>query len=545
MSIDIWADSAAPRTAPSGLVPQQATAPAVDPAAETAAEPVPPAVDVLGPSSVEHVPSAGDAPVPAPFDTAPSPARAAADAYRARLSRWILVADGTIALLAALAGLVVGLGDGVDPTLLVVVVTVVHLVWFHQLTRTRPMDVPLLRLGSAELRRVFRTVRLVFGPLLVIEVLLPAVLPHALLVASAPVALSGIVLTRVWFRRYLARADVDAAGAPTLIVGGYASATASARSLLRAEYAGARIVGACLPARDAETTDALEVRGTRIPVVGTDRAVLEAVRATGAAVVVLTATDSLGPDDVRDLVWRLADDGVELVVTAGVADVADNRIVSQPLGQTPMMHIAAPKPARSFGGGKRMLDLVVATVGVVMMAPVMTVIAVAIKADSRGPVFYRAARVGAGGTMFSMVKFRSMYVDADARRDVLADKNVGAGPLFKLKDDPRVTRVGRFIRRYSLDELPQFFNVLRGEMAVVGPRPALAHEVEQYPPVMRRRLLVKPGVTGAWQVSGRSDLSWEESIRLDVGYVENFSLAQDVRIIARTIRTVLSSDGAY
>jgi exopolysaccharide biosynthesis polyprenyl glycosylphosphotransferase len=210
-----------------------------------------------------------------------------------------------------------------------------------------------------------------------------------------------------------------------------------------------------------------------------------------------------------------------------------------------MTHVAAPRPDRSHGVGKRMLDLTVATVGLLVTAPVMLAIAAAVKLDSRGPVFYRAERVGAGGDAFAMIKFRSMYVDADTRRAVLAEDNMGAGPLFKVKNDPRVTRVGRFIRRYSLDELPQFFNVLGGSMSVVGPRPALAHEVEQYPPVMLRRMLVKPGVTGAWQVSGRSDLSWDESIRIDVGYVENWSLGTDVGIIARTVRTVLTSDGAY
>ncbi|GAA1083971.1 sugar transferase [Tsukamurella spumae] len=548
MSIDTWTDERAPRvtvlTTPApdaGPVPASETVPEAPeklrpaaPAPQSAPDPSVAALDVPGTLDADPAGSAGT-----------SSARAAADAYRARLSRWILAADGTVALIAACAGLLVGLRQGADPTLLVVLIIVVHLLWFHQLTRTRPMDIPLLRLGSAELRRVFGTVRLVFGPLVVIEVLFPAFLPHSLVVVSGPVALGGILLSRIWFRRRLGRTDSGAVGAPTLVVGGYASATASVRSMLRAEYAGARIVGVCLPPGDATIIDAIEVRGARVPVVGTDRTVLDAVRETGAGVVVLTATDSLGPDDVRDLMWQLAEDGVELVVTAGVADVAGSRIVSQPLGQTPMMYIAAPKPSRSFGLGKRLLDLTVAAIGLLVAAPVMVAVAIAIKIDSRGPVFYRATRVGAGGTSFDMIKFRSMYVDADARRDVLSGENVGAGPLFKVKDDPRVTRVGRIIRRYSLDELPQFFNVLRGEMAVVGPRPALAHEVEQYPPVMRRRLLVKPGVTGAWQVSGRSDLTWDESIRLDVGYVENWSLGQDISIIARTVKTVLTSDGAY
>lgn len=469
----------------------------------------------------------------------------AGTAPRVRLARQILTADIAVTVLAGAAGIVFGLSDGDAPQLLIPLVIAVHLVWLHRVSRTRPLDIPLLRMGSAEMRGVFGTVRTVFGPLVVLEVFFPALLPHALIVICGPVALGGILLSRLWFRSRLTTKGDPGLSSPTLVVGGYASVTASARSLVQAEHAGARIVGACLPSADAAVVDALDVQGRRIPVVGTDRTILEAALGTGATVVVLTATDSIGPDDVRDLVWKLAESGIELVMTAGLTDVAGSRIVYQPLGGTPMMHVAGPQHSRSFGRGKRALDLVVAGVGLLFAAPVMAAIALAIKLDSRGPVLYRAERVGADGALFEMIKFRSMYTDADARREKLAAENMGSGPLFKVKNDPRVTKVGRVIRRYSLDELPQFFNVIRGEMAVVGPRPALAHEVEAYPPIMRRRLLVKPGVTGAWQVGGRSDLPWDESIRLDVGYVDNWSLGSDIGIIARTFRTVLTSDGAY
>ncbi len=509
MSIDTWA---ATRAAP--------------------AEPLPVTVITPAPPIVES--SAG------PRPQAPS-ARAVADAQRIRLGRRMVVADAGVAVAASAAGLAVGYAEGDSVPELAALVVGVNLFWFLRLWRSRPMSVPLLRLGSPELRRVLVTAQLVYGPLILIGLLFPQMLPHALFVASAPVAVGGALLVRLRFRRSAA----VVASMPTLVVGGFASATASTRSLLQAGAAGAQVVGVCLPANDAVVVDALEIAGSRIPVVGTDRTVVEAARETGAGVVVLTATDSLGPDDVRELMWQLAAEGVELVVTAGLPDVARSRMVSGSVGRTPMTHVAPPRPARSHGLGKRLLDLTVAGAGVLATAPVMLAIAVAVKADSRGPVFYRAQRVGAGGESFDMIKFRSMYIDADSRRAVLADENMGAGPLFKVKNDPRVTRVGRFIRRYSLDELPQFFNVLGGSMSVVGPRPALAHEVEQYPPVMLRRMLVKPGVTGAWQVNGRSNLSWDESIRLDVGYVENWSLATDVGIITRTVRTVLTSDGAY
>jgi lipopolysaccharide/colanic/teichoic acid biosynthesis glycosyltransferase len=176
---------------------------------------------------------------------------------------------------------------------------------------------------------------------------------------------------------------------------------------------------------------------------------------------------------------------------------------------------------------------------------VLLAVAIAVKVSSPGPVMFRQERVGRHGRPFVMHKFRSMYVDAEARLAQLQHLNDRDGVLFKMRDDPRVTPVGRFIRRYSLDELPQLFDVLLGTMSMVGPRPPLPREVARYHEDVRRRLLVKPGLTGLWQVSGRSDLSWEESVRLDLSYVENWFLGLDLSIIARTVRAVLARSGAY
>jgi lipopolysaccharide/colanic/teichoic acid biosynthesis glycosyltransferase len=180
-----------------------------------------------------------------------------------------------------------------------------------------------------------------------------------------------------------------------------------------------------------------------------------------------------------------------------------------------------------------------------LASPIMIVAAIAIKLTSRGPVFYRSERIGLGGEPFQMLKFRSMVVDADKRLATLVEKSDGNGVLFKMKQDPRVTAVGRFLRRYSIDELPQFINVLRREMSVVGPRPPLPREVDHYDAQVRRRMLVLPGITGLWQVSGRSDLSWEDSVRLDLSYVENWSMIGDLVIIASTAKAVLLGSGAY
>ena len=201
-------------------------------------------------------------------------------------------------------------------------------------------------------------------------------------------------------------------------------------------------------------------------------------------------------------------------------------------------------PARRPGTAYAVLNAVAALVLILLLAPVMLAVAIAVRLDG-GPVLFRQTRVGRDGTEFRMVKFRSMVVDAEARLAALAAQNEGAGPLFKMARDPRITRVGHVLRKFSLDELPQLFNVVGGTMALVGPRPALRREVDAYCPLAARRLAAKPGLTGLWQVSGRSDLSWEQSIRLDAEYVDRWSPAFDLRILFRTVGAVTRGGGAY
>ena len=210
-----------------------------------------------------------------------------------------------------------------------------------------------------------------------------------------------------------------------------------------------------------------------------------------------------------------------------------------------MLHLERP----SVSGGphlfKSVFDRVVALMLVLLAAPVLLAIAVAVKVTSRGPVLFRQTRVGRGGGEFKMLKFRSMCADAEQRKAELEALSEGNGVQFKMKADPRITPLGRLLRRLSLDELPQLFNVLRGEMSLVGPRPPLPSEVAMYAADDTRRMLVKPGVTGLWQVSGRSDLTWEESVRLDLRYVDNWSISLDLLILAKTARAVLRREGAY
>ena len=237
--------------------------------------------------------------------------------------------------------------------------------------------------------------------------------------------------------------------------------------------------------------------------------------------------------------------GVELVVSPGVMDVALSRLVMRPIAGLPLLHIEKPQYRGTKRFQKRAFDFCFALAALTATLPILIVAAIAIKITSRGPVFYSSERIGIDGRPFSMLKFRTMVQDADKQLERLLDKNESDGLLFKIRDDPRITPIGRVLRRFSIDELPQFINVLRQEMSVVGPRPPLRREVEAYDCDVQRRLLVKPGITGLWQVSGRSDLSWDKAVRLDLSYVDNWSMVGDILIIAKTLRAVFQRKGAY
>ncbi|ELT45968.1 undecaprenylphosphate glycosylphosphotransferase [Arthrobacter nitrophenolicus] len=234
-----------------------------------------------------------------------------------------------------------------------------------------------------------------------------------------------------------------------------------------------------------------------------------------------------------------------LIMAPALTDVAGPRIHTQQVAGLPLIHVTTPTLEGGQRVAKRLFDIVVSALLILLAAPAMACVAVLVKLDSPGPILFRQERVGIEGRHFRMLKFRSMVVDAESKLQELADQNEGSGPLFKMKNDPRITRIGGALRRFSIDELPQLFNVFSGSMSLVGPRPPLPREVEAYESDVRRRLLVKPGVTGLWQVSGRSNLSWQDSVRLDLYYVENWSLAGDLVIILRTVRAVFHSTGAY
>ncbi len=313
-----------------------------------------------------------------------------------------------------------------------------------------------------------------------------------------------------------------------------------AQVLKRERWLGYTIVGALTPPSFVAAETAAGV-----PVVGHTDRLLTAVGDQQVDTLVFAEGSFANASEFRRTAWDLEEHRVQMIVVPGLTDVAADRIQVRPVGGLPLVFVERPQGAAAVNGMKRTFDIVCASLLLLLLAPVMAVVAVLVRLEDGGPVLFRQARVGRDNNLFQCLKFRSMVVDADEQLSSVAHLNETGGVLFKMAEDPRITRVGRLIRRLSLDELPQLWNVVRGEMSMVGPRPALPVEVARYDSDMRRRLRVRPGVTGLWQVSGRSDLSWEDTVRLDLYYVDNWSVVQDVAILLKTVRAVFRSEGAY
>jgi exopolysaccharide biosynthesis polyprenyl glycosylphosphotransferase len=282
-----------------------------------------------------------------------------------------------------------------------------------------------------------------------------------------------------------------------------------------------------------------------VPVIGGLDAIERAVELTGADAVVMVPSADLTPADFRRLAWRLGDAKIDVVLAPPLDSVTPDRLEVVDLGSVVGLRVIRPRTHGLLVSGQDLLQRFAALAGLLVLTPLILLIALAVRLDSKGPAFYTQIRSGRDGRPFRLYKFRTMRVGADLQRDDLVVLNESDGPLFKLRNDPRVTRVGRWLRRASVDELPQLINVVLGDMLLVGPRPPLPSEVAQYDHDTRRRLVVKPGLTGLWQVSGRSNLSWQESVQLDLRYVDNRSMPGDVAILWRTVRAVTRGIGAY
>ncbi len=430
-----------------------------------------------------------------------------------------------------------------NPWLFATVPSVAALAWGALLALFGTRSASIVGSGSTEYKRVAHATGLAFGLVAMLFVVfqLPGV--RTQLLVALPLGLFGVLLGRWLWRRWLMRQRAFGHyTSRTLVTGSRDDVEYVIGQLQQDPYRAHTIVGAATADGGGER---ISVGGHSYPVVGTTHSVAMRARELGADSVVVASRLDDDPDFVRRLGWQLEGTASELILSSRLTDVAGPRISLRPVDGLPLIHVRIPE----FEGGrhllKRAMDIAVATLALIPITLVGLPIALLIALGDGGPVFFRQTRIGRDGEEFKMVKFRTMRVTAEAELAALKAANEGAGPLFKLKRDPRITRIGGILRTFSLDELPQFWNVLRGDMSVVGPRPPLPDEVTRYDGTVYRRLYIKPGITGLWQISGRSDLSWEESVRLDLRYVENWSVMNDLMIMWRTAKVMLRPEGAY
>ena len=454
-------------------------------------------------------------------------------------------------------------GSSGDPSLVgsVIVPVVVAMVWIAALAAEGSYDPRIVGRDLTEYRRVLGATRTSVGLLALVAWLTTLVDVRDMLVQAIafPLGLAGLITSRYAWRRWVLRSRRRGTGCMTsvLVVGHRERAERVIRLLNDSPERGIVVVGACLPADEAPSGDGTRSGWTRphdavpgdevggVPVLGDLSRVGEAAALVRASAVAVSTSDRITTDVVRRLGWQLERVGVDLMLTTELADVESSRVTLAPASGISLLHVAAPRFDGHKFRVKQAMDWSLAALLTLLVLPALVGVGLAVVLTSRGGLFYLSERVGRDGRIFRMVKFRTMLVGADRGVSALAAANEAAGPLFKMRADPRVTRVGRVLRRYSLDELPQLFNVLRGQMSLVGPRPALPHEVAAYEERTQRRLLVKPGMTGLWQVSGRSDLPWDEAVRLDVYYAENWTPFLDLLILAQTAHAVVSGRGAY
>ena len=391
--------------------------------------------------------------------------------------------------------------------------------------------------GVLEYQSWIRAVALTFGIAAAATYLFGFSVPRDLFVAAIPLIVAGWT-ARYVFRRVLHRArESGRYMMRTLLVGDPMTVERLHNRFRRHAYHGFSVVGVC------SSSFGVTNNAARVPVLGSVADIPQIVMDYAIDSVVVEPGQVAG-DSLRRLSWALGRTPAELIVSPGLVEVMQPRLRMRPTVGLSLLHVETESPHLGLMI-KSVLDRVLALLALLVLSPVLLASALAVRINSRGPVFFRQVRVGEGGKEFRIWKLRSMYVDAEERRAALLHDTDRDGPMFKMRRDPRITRVGAFIRRYSIDELPQLLNVVAGEMSLVGPRPPLPTEVQTYVDAVSRRLLVRPGMTGLWQVSGRADLPWEESVQLDLRYVDNWSFSMDAQILWKTLRAVWGGRGAY
>ena len=477
----------------------------------------------------------------------------AALAWRGRYSRILGIVDAVAVLWAMSGALVLRFGTAVGQELLPIqsepyvgVTIVLSAVWWIMLGLWGSRDITILGYGTEEYKRLISASFWLFGLVATVSYIFQLDTARGYVALALPAGVLSLLLARVLVRSLIRIERGHGESSSTvLLIGGVHGVEHLARALRSHPMAGYRPIATYLPGSSEGTTVHKDLQ---LPNLGHEPAltsIVDAVALARADAVALSSGVPLPPRIVRELGWALADRQVKMIMAPALTDIAGPRIHTQPVAGLPLIHVSTP----NLGSGQRLLkrffDIASSLLLLVAISPILLLVAIVIRIDSPGPILFMQERVGAQGQHFRMYKFRSMVVDAEARLGSLQALSEGNGVMFKLKADPRITRVGSFLRRYSLDELPQLFNVIGGSMSLVGPRPPLPSEVELYQSHVRRRLMVRPGLTGLWQVSGRSLLSWDDTVRLDLYYVENWSVAGDIAILLKTFRAVLARQGAY
>lgn len=417
--------------------------------------------------------------------------------------------------------------------------------WLATLTVCRGYEPRLIGVGSEEFRRVLQAGFVLTATVAIVAYATKIDVARGYVVIAMPFATALNIFARYKLRKHLHRMRWEGKCMRRVVAVGHRAALGDLIRLLREKrYHGMDIVAVCLPTALSSGEDAVkDVEG--VPVLGDFGEAALVVDNIGADSVAVLACPEMNGVALRRLAWQLEKDDVELVVAPALMDVAGPRISIRPVAGLPLLHVEHPELSGGRQLVKTLFDRVGALTALLALTPLFAVIGIAIRLSGPGPVLFRQTRIGRGGREFTVLKFRTMVADAERHKPALLQRNEHDGLLFKIKKDPRVTAIGARLRRYSLDELPQLINVLRGDMSLVGPRPPLPEEVAKYGDDVRRRLVVRPGMTGLWQVSGRSDLSWEESVRLDLRYVENWSLMLDLQILWKTWSAVARGSGAY
>jgi exopolysaccharide biosynthesis polyprenyl glycosylphosphotransferase len=466
-----------------------------------------------------------------------------------RYLRNAMLMDASVALLAGLIALRGRYGSsGHPPTEYVILTACLPLIWAASVALAGGYDGRLIGLGADEFRRVINAGFGLTAAIAILSYATKTQISRSYLLTAMPCAITLTLLTRYVQRKRLHR--LRATGAcmrRAVAVGHPADVLELVAELRREPYHGLSVVAACL-AEDENGADFRpdELIGT--PVKGNLDQVIEAVRESDADTVAILACSQMNTGRLRRLAWELEKTGTDLCLAPALLDVAGPRTTVRSAAGMPLLYLDHPDLSGLRQVVKSMLDKLVALSFLLLFAPFLLAVAVAIRLEDGGPSLFRQVRMGKDGQPFKLYKFRTMVPDAEQQKSALASLNEVDGVLFKIRNDPRITRIGGWLRRWSIDEVPQLLNVMKGEMSLVGPRPwALTpyEEAVRTTDHVQRRLAVRPGLTGLWQVSGRADLSWKESVRLDMRYVENWSFALDMQILWKTFKAVTRRSGAY